>query len=117
MPIFSFLHQAGNPYFLAARELFEKADSFLDARSYLEKVPLLSPIYYIIGGRDQACVLSRSTNDSINPLCLDDVGKKNQVAFVVADNCNCKRLIHRSLRSFTRSIQGPARLFCLFLYE
>jgi len=65
--------RAGSPMAVVTRRLFEEeADSYEEARKYLETVPLLSPVYFILGGTsgDQGCVITRSPDRSVAPMTL-----------------------------------------------
>jgi len=52
----------------ATRELMETANSYKQAVDYLKKVPLLSPVYFIVGGATSAeggSIITRRLNDTL----------------------------------------------------
>ena len=60
--------RSGSPMAVVTRRLFEEeADSYEEAKKYLETVPLLSPVYFIVGGAsgDQGCVITRNNDRSL----------------------------------------------------
>lgn len=65
--------RAGLPLTVVTRRLFEeKAQSYEEAKRYLETVPLLSPVYFILGGVSgvQGSVITRSIDRSLAPMSL-----------------------------------------------
>jgi len=64
--------KTGHPMAVVTRRLFEEADSYEEARKFLESTPLLSPVYFIVGGvsGDEACVITRTADRSLAPKTL-----------------------------------------------
>ena len=64
--------KAGSPLTTVTRRLFEEADTYAQAKRYLESVPLVSPVYFILGGAsgDDAAVITRGRDESIRPFTL-----------------------------------------------
>ena len=65
--------RSGLPLAVVTRRLFEaEAQTYEEAKRYLETVPLLSPVYFILGGvsGDQGSVITRSPDRSVAPLTL-----------------------------------------------
>jgi len=72
--------RTGYPMAVVTRKLFEEADSYEEARKYLESAPLLSPVYFILSGAsgDDACVLTRTADRSLAPTSLAEAASTNR---------------------------------------
>ena len=57
----------------ATRQLFEEADTYEEAKEFLSTVPLITPVYYILGGvsENQGCIITRSAKESIKLQTLE----------------------------------------------
>ena len=63
----------GSPITVVTRRLFEEeANTYEEARDFLSRVPLVSPLYLIVGGGsgNQGCVITRSVDNSLQPQTL-----------------------------------------------
>jgi len=56
-----------------ARETMEQATSYQDAKQRLSTQPILSPVYYILGGKNpnEGCIITRSLNDTVSVTNID----------------------------------------------
>jgi len=64
----------GTPMAVVTRSIFEDHDNFEDARKYLETVPLISPIYFVLGGSkaNEGHLITRGPAQNFNPLSLSE---------------------------------------------
>ena len=69
--------KTGLPMAVVTRKLFEEAESYEEAKKYLESSSLLSPVYFILGGvsGDDACVITRNADRSLAPTTLAETPK------------------------------------------
>jgi len=55
------------------RETLEQAANFSQAQEMLSNTPLMSPVYYILGGTKsgEGCIITRSLEKAVNTLCMN----------------------------------------------